>query len=1320
MKINRSAIIDRLFTFSQEGNGLIIGKPGVGKSYSIVELSEKLIENHIPVVIFKIDTLLDGSDTSLRNSIDAPENWIDYIDKIKLNNENSKAVLLFDAFDAARDEDVRNQFLIQIAKAISHLKKWHVLVSVRTYDATKSPQLIKLFGNKNLSESISCPHVEIPILELEELESVLADNFIMRKIYNEAGIELKQILRIPFFLRLLEVITSDMHQNELASLTVIKSEVELLDKYWERKISNTENSYKKELLLDDIAHQLIKNKSLSCPKKAFIREQETFKSLRSENIISEVGPNQRYVTFSHNILFDYIVGRLVISSQPTELSNFITEDKSRPFFLRPSFIFHFTQLWYKNRGLFWGNYFHLTSLNELHFNLFKKLIPTSVAANEFRHIDELNHILLTVGSTRNLLQSIRFLKDRKLGTRDIDLLYTLSTDLDVKFLWDFSNVFDRIINGTDIDYLQNFEKCGNIARNFIRYILIERNNNPGYAQSLDRLGATKGIEFVSKTFNSNPEESVQILNSILDFLKEPNFEIWYFSSLADNLKHFVEYSPVFVAKIFYEIFNHKEDSKQETSMGTVTLNLVSNRKQDFEMCYYRLEHFFSTFVKTAPEIAIVTGLKIVNEYVIQDELHSTREKVVILELKIKDFTSYFISDYSSIWHENLHYHKQAQFVDRIISYFKERIEVQDSINLNSLIELYMRNSEVGLTWKKIILFTNEHPNLFIEFSYELMLNQSILWADETTYEMGESIKNSFPFFKKAQRLKVEDTILLLLVKYKKDDNYFTEKKVKRLLNCIPHHFLSRKKSIELLSSSEPILNEPTFKSTWSSEPYTTEKWLADKGVNLDNHENKQIYELQNQLTLFNNQMLNSYPNRTHFEALLQTSDQLFNLIKVGMGILHEDLIESALKNVSEFYSIITRNPSQLEESDYIRATEVIKYSLNYTSKYDKSYNEVQSAGMPYSSTPRIDAADALTNLYRYKREKHLLDDIRKFSDDSNPIVRFRVVRNIRQIWKESPKEFWEIILTRLKQENDPFSLAVILNNLYHTDIIETDEKKVIKAIKIVSTKIGEPEKKDSLLEAYTSLLLYLVDTRKNNFAKAIVRNGIDNTTFMQALLFRLFDFIDPKHPFNDYSKTDNKKDLIELLQEITSKNLSKLIDIPLAELGKDGNEKKRLNLVDFIVQRIYFSLDINDRIKNNRDLQPTEKNKRAFYERMQPILLEILAISQKIGDGFMMAHTAHYLLETLNGVIKFYPEEGATILEMASEITVLSRRSGYPFDHSAIKEIVALTESILADHKHLLRDEKSLEQLISILDLYIESGWTEALELLWKLDEAFK
>lgn len=62
----------------------------------------------------------------------------------------------------------------------------------------------------------------------------------------------------------------------------------------------------------------------------------------------------------------------------------------------------------------------------------------------------------------------------------------------------------------------------------------------------------------------------------------------------------------------------------------------------------------------------------------------------------------------------------------------------------------------------------------------------------------------------------------------------------------------------------------------------------------------------------------------------------------------------------------------------------------------------------------------------------------------------------------------------------------------------------------------------------------------------------------------------------------------------------------------------------------------------------------------------------------------------------------------------------YTFDLYAIREAVAITKKLLADHRTLLLEDESFKDLIDILDIYINSGWVEALELLWPLDEIFR
>ncbi len=59
------------------------------------------------------------------------------------------------------------------------------------------------------------------------------------------------------------------------------------------------------------------------------------------------------------------------------------------------------------------------------------------------------------------------------------------------------------------------------------------------------------------------------------------------------------------------------------------------------------------------------------------------------------------------------------------------------------------------------------------------------------------------------------------------------------------------------------------------------------------------------------------------------------------------------------------------------------------------------------------------------------------------------------------------------------------------------------------------------------------------------------------------------------------------------------------------------------------------------------------------------------------------------------------------------------YDQTTMREIVKLTEKLLADHKEILSKKEHFNSLINILDQFARSGWQEALELTWRLKEIF-
>ena len=215
-KIDREKLLNELLSFASRGYGVIIGGPGVGKSYLLRELHHSLDSYGTPHLLLPIDKLGDGTPETLRQELSYEG---DLIKKLKsVPTSCQKSILLFDAFDAARDEQTRKRFLNLIRRAIHALKdSWNVVVTVRTYDAMKSQELLDLFGNPDdtefQSEEILCRHFNIPSLDTDEIRQAFDQIQPLEDIYNRGSKEFKRLLAIPFNLWLLEKILKNLFEK---------------------------------------------------------------------------------------------------------------------------------------------------------------------------------------------------------------------------------------------------------------------------------------------------------------------------------------------------------------------------------------------------------------------------------------------------------------------------------------------------------------------------------------------------------------------------------------------------------------------------------------------------------------------------------------------------------------------------------------------------------------------------------------------------------------------------------------------------------------------------------------------------------------------------------------------------------------------------------------------------------------------------------------------------------------------------------------------------------------------------------------------------
>ena len=311
MKIKREKLLKDLQDFASQGNGVIVGSPGVGKTYVLKELRHSLKSNGIPHLLLPIDELGDGTDKILRQELSYEGDLITKLKSVPVSDK--KAVLLFDAFDAARDEQTRKRFLNLIRRAIYELSEtWNVVVTVRTYDAKKSQELLDLFGSSddtNYSEVILCRHFAIPLLNADEIRQGFDQIPYLESVYNDGSEDLKQLLANPFNLWLLEKIFKT--PQDVPDLSQIRSEVQLLGLFWQRRIESAGDEDHRVFVLKKVAGRMVQERSLTVRQEDIYQDlgldntaiQNSWNNLLSDEILAKVSSTgQKNCVFSQHSL----------------------------------------------------------------------------------------------------------------------------------------------------------------------------------------------------------------------------------------------------------------------------------------------------------------------------------------------------------------------------------------------------------------------------------------------------------------------------------------------------------------------------------------------------------------------------------------------------------------------------------------------------------------------------------------------------------------------------------------------------------------------------------------------------------------------------------------------------------------------------------------------------------------------------------------------------------------------------------------------------------------------------------------------------------
>ncbi|WP_312824795.1 SMEK domain-containing protein [Epilithonimonas sp.] len=1312
--VKRTNLIKEIFHFVQIDNGLLIGSHGYGKTFILEELKRLCEVKKIPCIIIRINELTTGIDDEINEQLQIKKGWLEILSSYTLPYKGKKGILIFDAYDTAKDSLLKQTVLKQIKKSITVLKlKWNILVSVRSFDASKSLQLREMFPIDNLKKDIYCRHLEIPKLSSKELETVLLSNVSLSAVFKRASIELRELLHIPYFLNILNQILQQENKLSIKEIAQIETEEQLLSFYWNTKVVESSGT---DIFLYNLTLGLAEKESLIVDKTTILNESNVlvFDELNSKGVISSMSINNRKIGFNHNIMLDYALSKYVISEDVFELIEFVNMYEKMPFIFRQAFVYFYDKLWREHKELFWTHYRGIKKQEIPLFRLLHQTILNYVIVDSYKYTQDLLPMfngldIIDKGTYINkILEAIRFITNAHLRKKDLNLFLSLSNEMHWSFMWEFGrqiNDYIILLEKSNESNQYEWKILAQICCNYWEYVLNERKLSISQKELIDQKSPF-GIDNLCKVFQYNKTNIKNLIHNTLDFLDEEDFPIRPFLSLSEFVPHIFKYDQNLGCHIFRRLYKHHETSKKETNFGTVLLSLRSTRSQDYSLIYFRLEKEFSTLLERYPNKVLCLGIELVNKYHSFD-FNAIRKKI----LNVNNISTYFIIESFIEDIIDDQDHGVLSFGTNIFKWFVKLIESKEYKLLNAYLNIFIKEAHSCNLWRRFLKFLTQYPDITYKTGYSLLCNETILLCSDTSEEAGSLLSMVWQHLNTAERKLLEKLILDLeydvreepMIKYR---NII----VSRLLNCIPKGNTVLNETNNFILNNKHVENKPSFRGVVMADivSRSIEEEMQYAGFDPENKKDISAFKTCQIIDVFNktfDKTNNKKPLKRDFEKIYPT---LLKLSKhVNTRNYKNDRVRLTYDNItSKCIRILTNSNIRFRNEHKIFFKRLFNYYIIELPKLLSSEDDNLHLRLKESNL-RPNIARAIANMLRKEKTDELAELMIMISHDDDPQVRLEFLNNAGWFWHNRNEDFWNILHQRSNIEQKEICLTGLIENISYSDTISQNIEKIESIVYNLFPAFQNlsGRRAEEIIGSYVVLLLKLYLFHNSLISKTIIYKSINDFRFSKRLVISIVHTIDPH---NDNVTITNENSLLDILLEI--------IDFRFESLLKKNLEKDDLKddftLIDHCVQQLYFAISIGRGENVNKKIDNYKVEE--FFFKIKPLLDKITDRSLQVDSGYMVANTGYYFMQLLNVVFDFDPEY---LLSLAFKVVNCSATNGFTYDYMTLREIVKLTEKALSDHKAVLNNKVSFLNLLTILDQFASSGWQEALELTWRLKD---
>ncbi len=265
----------------------LTGAPGLGKSAALAEFVEHLETAAVPFLALRLDQG-DKEWEQLKNDLgQSPEIVLAGI------SQGKKAILILDQLDSisrlsGNFPETYSRFSVILQDIRHNFPFISIVIGCRKFDF-ENDQSIKRISEDNKAESI-----ELKLLEVQTVDSIV-QKFGMRQITPKQ----KDLLRIPFFLRMFLEGRDPLYKTEYSTPE------DIFQLYWDKKQQSLSLEAELDNCLSTAIDYLLKSGTYIF-SRTLIQDRNCLESLLKENFLTERG---KEISFLHPLLQDYAIAR---------------------------------------------------------------------------------------------------------------------------------------------------------------------------------------------------------------------------------------------------------------------------------------------------------------------------------------------------------------------------------------------------------------------------------------------------------------------------------------------------------------------------------------------------------------------------------------------------------------------------------------------------------------------------------------------------------------------------------------------------------------------------------------------------------------------------------------------------------------------------------------------------------------------------------------------------------------------------------------------------------------------------------------------------